>query len=179
MNGIQQLFKTHDAFVCRLTAFDSDTIQTLYKKCSDYFELIQGCPAGSAESQSLFTALPDGKDYADKYVLGIFSVLTGRLIGVIDLIRDFPTSSEWTLGLMLLDPEFRALGLGRQVCQSLISWCRLNGATSVRLGVVQDNATAVCFWQKMGFEELERKPFQQYGSKEHTIIVMRHHCNNN
>lgn len=182
MTDNEQLFETHDAFVRLLTASDRDTIHILYGKCSDYFELIQGKPAGAAESQNLFTSLPEGKDYADNYVLGIFSVSTGRLIGVIDLIRDFRTPGEWTLGLMLLDPESRALGTGGRIYQSLSCWGQSKGATSIRLGVVEGNDAALYFWHKMGFEEFERKS-ARYGSKDHTLIVMRQglksdHCAN-
>lgn len=167
------LFTTKNTFVGALTADNGDLLQTLCEKCSDYFELIQGYPAGPAESQSLFTALPEGKDYGDKFLLGIFSTDTRKLIGVIDLIRDFPTGGEWVLGLMLIDPEFRASGLGSQVCQSLASWCQSRGAMSIRLGVVEDNSAGLRFWQKSGFEEFDRKPFQRHGSKEHTTIIMR------
>ncbi len=177
MNDIQQLFKFREAFVRVLSAADGDKLQVLCEKCTDYFELIQGYPAGPSESQSLFTALPEGKAYEDKYLLGIFSEPTSELIGVIDLIRDFPTSGEWILGLMLLNPEFRARGVGRQVCQSLAVWCQSSGADTIRLGVVEDNTKAIHFWQKCGFEEFSRKPFQRHGSKDHTTIVMRLHLN--
>jgi RimJ/RimL family protein N-acetyltransferase len=175
MNDSPPLFKTDDAFVRLLIASDGDNLQKLCEQCSDYFELMQGYPADSSESHSLFRSLPEGKEYADKYLLGIFSKFTGRLIGVIDLIRDFPASGEWMLGLMLLNPESRALGIGGRICQFLVYWCQSNGAKSIRIGVVEDNAAALHFWQKMGFEEHERRPFQRYGSKDHTIIVLRHY----
>ncbi len=171
----QQFLKTRDAFVHVLTANDGDKLQMLFEKCTDYFELIQGYPAGPAESQSLFSALPEGKAYKDKYLLGVFSNATDWLVGIIDLIRDFPTCGEWMLGLMLLDPDYRALGIGSQVFQAITGWCQSSGAASIRLGVVEDNTAAVRFWQTMGFKEIDRKPFQHHGSKDHTTIVMRRH----
>jgi RimJ/RimL family protein N-acetyltransferase len=175
MNDRQPLFETDDAFARMLIASDGDALQKLCEQCSDYFELMQGYRAGSSESESLFRSLPEGKEYADKYLIGIFSRFTGRLIGVIDLIRDFPASGEWMLGLVLLNPESRSLGIGGQICQRLTYWCQSNGATSIRIGVVEDNAAALRFWQKMGFEENERRPFHRYGRKDHTIIVLRHY----
>jgi len=55
------------------------------------------------------------------------------------------------------------------------TWCQARGARSTRLGVVEDNARAVRFWQTMGFGEFDRRPFQRHRSKDHTAIVIRRH----
>ena len=52
---------------------DAPALQTLLESDPTYFETIEGAPPGPAEAQSLVTAVPDGKNYDDKFAYGAFA----------------------------------------------------------------------------------------------------------
>lgn len=99
-------------------------------------------------------------------------MLTG-IIGVLDVIRDYPASGGWFVGLFLIDPMYRQQGLGRKMYQAFEQWAMRRGARQIGLGVVEQNTRAYDFWQRLGFEEQERRPPKRYGNKENVVIVMK------
>jgi RimJ/RimL family protein N-acetyltransferase len=100
--------------VSRLSRSDTSDLQRLYEQCSDYHEMEEGIPTRPDAAEHLLAAIPPGKDSADKHVLGV-RTLNGELIGVLDLIRDYPNTHEWWVGLLLLAPQMRGSGLGGEL----------------------------------------------------------------
>jgi ribosomal protein S18 acetylase RimI-like enzyme len=102
-------------------------------------------------------------------------VFTGQqeLAGVLDAVRDYPAPGDWWLGLLLLAPAQRNQGLGQRVYQAFEHWAGENGARCIYLGVLAENTDAYRFWQKAGFELVERRPAQHFGQVEHVVITMR------
>ena len=94
------------------------------------------------------------------------------LIGLADIIRDYPGVGDWWLGLLLIDPDYRGKGLGRQVYTAYESWAAKQGAQRIYLGVIEENHTAHRFWQGLGFKEIKRRPPTRFGDREHIVIVM-------
>lgn len=151
---------------------EGDALQAVIEKCTDYFELVTGLPPGPAEANSTFMVVPEGKGYEDKLLLGIYK--DGQLVGYLDVIRDYPQHGTWSLGLMMLIPECRNRGLGRQVYQSFERWAASQGAVQMRLGVVAQNTGAYRFWQRLGFDTVERKRMT-FGRQENDVSVMVKH----
>ncbi len=120
----------------------------------------------------MFVALPQGKSYEDKLLIGVFGGFD-ELIGVLDVIRDHPESGEWSLGLMLLDSGWRGRGVGEKTYRAFERWAAESGARRIRLGVVEQNEGGYRFWQRMGFETVDRRPPQRFGNRESVVIVMR------
>lgn len=147
-----------------LTPEDGPQAQALCERAADYLEMIMGLPPGPAEAQSLYLAVPPGKDGSDKALLGIFDGET--LIGAVDAVRDYPEPGEWWLGLLLLDPEHRGQGIGAATLRAFSEWTAMMGARGVRLGVVEQNARALAFWRRHGFIELERRLPSRFGARE-------------
>src|SRR5262249_12683756 len=147
------------AALAALTPDDGPAVQALLERSADYAELVMGVPPRPAEAQSLYIDLPEGKGYADKFLLGIFSGRKGeqRLVGVLDAIRDYPEPGEWWIGLLLLEPEQRGHGLGERAFRALEHWAGARGASGIRLAVLEHNVRAKRFWQRLGFVELERR----------------------
>lgn len=90
---------------------DGAVLQDLFARCSDHHELEEGSPTCPAAAESLLTALPPNKVLREKFVLGL-QTCGGRLIGVVDVIQNYPGETEWWLGLLMLEPEMRSSGLG-------------------------------------------------------------------
>lgn len=156
-----------------LTADDGASVQDLCERCADYLQLITGLPPGPAEAQSLYMALPEGSDYDDKALIGVFTP-SDRLIGVADAVRNAPEPGEWWLGALALDPAHRSRGLGAYLYHTLALWMAALGAHAIRITVAEQNTRALVFWQRLGFVEIERCSPRLVGAKESVSIMLRH-----
>ena len=97
---------------------DWKTVFKLCEKYSDYYILHYGILPAIKNLREIFKALPTNKGYEDKLLLGVFTSYN-KLISIVDFIRDFPAVGEWMLGLMLIDPDKRSIGIGKIVHRSL------------------------------------------------------------
>ncbi|MFL5542497.1 MAG: GNAT family N-acetyltransferase [Longimicrobiaceae bacterium] len=155
----------------RLTLSDAPALQRLCECCSDYYLLEEAAPARPDTAERLLTALPPGKTHADKHVIGIHAP-GGELVGVLDLIRDFPGERDWWIGFLLLDPAARAAGLGSRTVDEVARAVAAAGGTTIHLGVLEHNAAAERFWRRHGFAELRRQPYTAASGHPSRVIVM-------
>lgn len=154
-----------------LTENDRTIIEKFFEKASDYAILERGFSNPQLETESFINDLPPAKKLTDKFNYGIFDK-NNNLVGVIDLIKDFPTKGEFMLGLLEFVPAVRHQGLGKAVHKILIEKVRDLGAKSLRIGVLEVNNSAIKFWKSLGyikFKEIE----QDFGNKKQKIAVMR------
>lgn len=147
----ERVFELTGCFGVRLDAEREAELQTFYEHCRDYFELVTGQPPSPTEARELLSAVPRGKSRDDKFVIGLFDA-PGHLVGVLDVIRDFPRPREWYLGLLLFEPTLRGQKLGDRVYHRLEDWVRAQGGTALHLIVEEVNPRALAFWERMGFE---------------------------
>jgi len=166
------LFRIQNCYARRLDSTDGDALQALLERCTDYIQLVCGTPTWPSAAQALLTQVPEGKGSSDKFVIGIYAD-TRNLIGVLDAIQNYPASDEWHLGLMLLEPQQRNRGLGGQLYRAFEHWVAQFGAQYIRLGVVEQNDQGYRFWQRMGFEIIEKKPPQRFGQEDSIVLVMK------
>jgi len=155
----------------QLTGRDCERLQNLLVRCSDFNQLINGEPPGEHEAEETLMDLPPGKTSADKIVLGIEDQ-TGALVGLIDLVKDFPEQDKWFIGLLLLAPAERGKGSGKLVMKALEDWACEGGARKLGLGVLEHNLEGHAFWLRMGFTELLRRPPRKFGQREGVVIAM-------
>lgn len=167
---MNSLFRTENFTALELTAEYGEQLQALCERCTDYSEMIDGKPPNSAAAQNLFYALPNGKDYCDKFLIGIFN--SDKLIGVIDVIRDYPEKDIWFIGLLMLEPEQRGKSIGARIMESFGDWSFGLGARLLRLSVAEENIRALNFWRRIGFKETGVRLQKKFGNKEHTMVVM-------
>ncbi|MPZ68108.1 MAG: GNAT family N-acetyltransferase [Actinobacteria bacterium] len=154
-----------------LDAKHADALVEHFERCTDYFETVLGHPPGPAERQSTFIALPEGKTYDDKFTF-VF-IFESKVVGDLDLIRDYPESGEWWLGVLLLDPSIRSMGLGSDILEAFSNWVAENGGRAIRLAVASKNPEGLRFWQHRGFVEIERKENVPLGVWRDDLIIMR------
>ena len=147
----ERVFELTGCFGVRLDETRRDELQAFYEACADYVELITGQPPGPDEAENLLRALPRGKRHDDKFVIGLFDA-PGHMVGVLDVVRDYPQAGEWFLGLLMFGPSWRGRGLGERVYHRLEEWIRASGGTAVHLVVQEQNPGALRFWKRMGFE---------------------------
>jgi len=152
---------------------DEAKLQSLFQSDPGYFEMVQGAPPGPAEAQSLVTALPEAKDYGDKFVYGVFDS-HGALVAAIDLIRDYPEKSVWFLGLLFVAPWRRNIGLGRRILDAICAHVKRQGGRALRLGVVRGNVRARALYERLEFRFVyDRERSQSNGSADKIDVLER------
>jgi ribosomal protein S18 acetylase RimI-like enzyme len=166
----ERVFELTGCFGVRLDESRKDELQAFYEGCADYVELITGQPPGPDEAEELLGSLPRGKTHDDKFVIGLFDA-PGHMIGVLDVVRDYPKAAEWFLGLLMLAPGWRSRGLGERVYRRLEEWVRASGGAAIHLIVQEQNPGALRFWQRMGFD-VRGMGKQQLKTRENVYLRM-------
>ena len=110
------------------------------------------------------------KNYVDKFVLGIYK-FNNNLVGVVDIVRDFPIIGQWMLGLVLIEPNERETGLGKIVHEGLVEWAINLGAISFRIGIIQENYKGIKFWSTLGYTKIKEVNVN-FTEKTHAVNVM-------
>jgi RimJ/RimL family protein N-acetyltransferase len=154
-----------------LTFSDLPDLQDMLEKCTDYMELVYGSPTSSNEAEMLVASLPPGKSLDDKYIIGIFDK-TMQMLGFVDAVRDYPDAGDWWVGLVLMTPNARGRGIGSQLYRAFESWAVGQGAQRVYLGVIEANRRAHTFWERLGFERVEKRQSRDE-TVAHPVWVMR------
>lgn len=168
---MQEFNLENDYKIKSLTIENIKLVEVLCKKSSDYYILHDGILPSTKEVKEIFTAIPPNKSYDDKFVLGIFDY-SNELIGIIDIVKDFPIIGEWMLGLMLIEPEARGNRLGKIVHKSLVAWAKKLGAKSFRIGVIEYNYKGINFWSTLGYTRI-KEVNMDFIAKTHIVNVMR------
>lgn len=145
-------------------------VEVLNEKCSDYYILHEGVLPSKKEALEIFGALPPGKNYQDKFVLGIFND-RDELKGIIDIVKNFPVNGEWMLGLLLIEPEERGNGLGKLVHEALVQWGITLGAKSFQIVVIEDNYNGRKFWSDLGYIKIKEATVDRT-KKTHIVNIM-------
>jgi putative acetyltransferase len=87
--------------------------------------------------------------YTDRGGAFWVAIEDGRLLGTAGVFPVSPTAFE--LRKMYLRPAARGLGLGRQLLDTAIAWCREHGATHMVLDTMEKMDRAIAFYEAHGF----------------------------
>ena len=155
----------------RIEAGTSDlaALQALHLRCADFVEATTGHPPRDDEAARLLAVLPEGKTLAEKQTLGIHRA--SEMVGVVDLLRGYPSPTDWYVGLFLLSPEVRGSGLGTAVVDEMVERVVSEGGRALHLIVREDNPRALAFWRRHRFELIDRR-LQDLGSKKNFVFKM-------
>lgn len=147
-------FGPRGAYATRLLAPpDLASLQTLFDRAADYFEIATGRGPARDEAPRAFVAGPPSKSVNDKRVIGAFT-REGALIGVLDALMDWPAEREWTMGMLLLDPDHRGRGLGGALLDAYERWAAAAGAGGFRTALVGHHERGIRFLEARGYERL-------------------------
>lgn len=93
-------------------------------------------------------------------------------------VLDYRPGEEVYLSLLLLRPDLRGMGLGREIYTCFEAGMARIGAVSVRLDVVNGyEGHPVPFWLRLGFSEGEDIQLK-WGEKRSPAVVMRKYLRN-
>lgn len=126
-------------------------------RCSDFFEQV-GPPALDEK--------PPGP--CTKELLGV--VVEEQVVGLVDLLRGYPTPDVGFIGLLALDPAVRGRGLGRQAEALILK--RLDTA-KVRLAVNFINPRGKAFWESCGYRVIAERPLRAAEDPTPTCWLMQ------
>jgi GNAT superfamily N-acetyltransferase len=155
----------------RLDEKDTAAFQALCDACADYHVLIEGQPAGPDEASRQLQELPPGKSFEDKFFFGLFTPRP-RLVGALELLRNFREPGEWYLGLLMFEPGVRGQGLGARVLRAAEDWARDQGAWRMRLACAEQNEGGRRFWERQGYREDKRFPPRLRGARETVFLEL-------
>jgi GNAT superfamily N-acetyltransferase len=148
-----------------LTRSDLHGVQSLFERASDYFVLHEDRHPTATEARDEWEALPSGTPRSHKHVIGLFR---SDLLGVAEVVRDWPRAGIWNIGLLLLDPAVRRHHAGTHVVGAIDSWAARSGADRLRVTVNPANSGALDFWQELGFT---RVPVQPTADPAHRTVI--------
>ena len=165
-DGAQPLFQVS------ITSEARAPLQALLERCADFVELTEQRAVRASEADEVLTVLPPGYSLDDKLVVGLY---TGpdQLVGVFDLLRGYPGPGDWWIALLVLDPAWRGRGLGERAVADLHDWFRGQGAAASWLCVVDQNPAGFRFWQRVGYETVDRRVQRLDGGLENQVWRMR------
>jgi ribosomal protein S18 acetylase RimI-like enzyme len=161
-----------DLSIRQISESDIPALQQLCTDCTDFHVLTKGEPPGSSEAAKLISGCPPGKCPEDKEQFGLFTTETQR-VGVIDLLMDFPESSTWYIGLMMLHPQWRGQGLGRDLLTWVEGYLSSKKVQHLCLGGLDINPRGQKFWEGAGFKQVREVPNFQSGKLSTTTHVMK------
>ena len=152
--------------VQRLT---EDSIAEIYTLCRNNILYYHYCPPFVTEDSIAndMKALPPDKEYSDKYYLGYYE--GEKLIAVIDLILSFPDKDTAFIGFFMTDTTVQNAGIGSMIIDTLCSYLKEIGFSSVRLGWVKGNPQSEHFWKKNHFIETGAA----YDTDDYTVVIAK------
>lgn len=148
---------------------DIRATQAMFERASDYFEIATGAPPGRDEATRAFVAGPPSKSVDDKRIVGIFDQ-HNELIGVLDALVDFPATGDWTMGMLLLDPEHRGAGLGTVILEAYEDWAVGQGAKRFHTAVVSRHKRGVRFLEDRGYRRQGDLEDYDAGARRETVV---------
>ena len=148
---------------------DISALQSLYERGADYFEVATGTSPRSDEAKRAFVAGPPSKSVDDKRIIGVFDS-RDHLVGVVDSLVDFPAEGDWTIGMLLIDPHHRGLGLGRAVLHAYESWTVRGGARRLHTAVVSHHQPGIRFLEASGYVRQRAVDNYDAGARRASVV---------
>ncbi|WP_411871767.1 GNAT family N-acetyltransferase [Vulcanococcus limneticus] len=101
-----------------LSRSQSREIQPVFGACVDYALMQDGRPFNENATELEFDELPAGTPRSAKRIFAI-EPTPGQPVGVVEGLCGYPSLKIWYLGLMLVVPRSRSLGIGSSALQEL------------------------------------------------------------
>lgn len=134
----------------------ADDLPTLLPLLRAYWEY-DGIVYRDAEVRRGLDALVQNRALGDAYLVVLGDAVVGYFILTWGFDLEFGGRHAWITDLYVV-PAQRGQGLGRQVFAFVDEILRKEGAVCVELVVERDNAEALAFYRKLGFEAADRVP---------------------
>ena len=133
-------------------------------------DLERACPAAAHWTGGQYRRAFE-KEEGDAEGLVLLAEETGsQLSGILGFLVARRIAHEWELENIVVAPEARRTGIGRQLLAGLLTRARETGSESVSLEVRESNLDARSFYEKNGFRRAGRRPMYYNSPQENAIL---------
>jgi len=132
-----------------ITKQNFEQVFNVYNANQDFFMLVKGEKATIESSISDISALPPNCTIEQKIYISIWK--NGKVVGILDLIEGYPDKTSIWIGLLLVHGNIHGRGIGSKIVCAVLNSAKMSGYKSAQLGVIENNAKGIDFWQKHGF----------------------------
>jgi len=122
--------------------------------CSDpaYWTQTRATPMDERAARDMLGNLPADAGAAQKYLWALR--LDGKLVGCLDALRQWPTRTTLSIGLLMIVPHLRGQGIGHAALEQLRLRTRAwSEVRRWRVAVVESQAGARRFWRGKAFSD--------------------------
>ena len=85
------------------------------------------------------------------------AIVNNETVGFAAYYRNDAATKTAYISVVVIDPEYRGMGLGTEIIKNVIDDCDKNGYERIRLEVDKNNQKAIRLYQKFGFKKVEEK----------------------
>ena len=94
--------------------------------------------------------------------------------GYAEVLRGFPQSHQWTIGIVLVDASQRSQGVGKAIVDAVAADAAAAGGAALVVGVIALRDRSLSFWYREGFAtELLRRPIVLCGLETEVVRLER------
>ncbi|WP_162844875.1 GNAT family N-acetyltransferase [Pontivivens insulae] len=148
-------------------------VADLFDRAGDYIRLETGRDPDIDYAREAMVEAPPQVPPEDIHLFGLERT-DHELAGFVGCLTGHYEPNEWYIGLLLLDPAVRGMGLGRLALRHIIQLARNAKGTVLRIAVLEANPAGRRFWEREGFVHERTVPADPDGDG-HIRHVMR--CN--
>ncbi len=128
---------------------DLAAVQDLCVRAADYIVMETGASPKQDYAAKLLAEAPPNLAPEDVFSFG--AEVQREICGIVTCLRNFYEQGEWYMGLLLLDPAARGAGLGSRMVRHVFDFASSEGATCIRVAVLDVNERGRAFWDAQGF----------------------------
>ncbi|WP_420175462.1 GNAT family N-acetyltransferase [Luteococcus sp. OSA5] len=155
--------------IAPLRARDRLRIAELLRHDHGYAVRVNGVPSDESDVDDLLTSRPAGTSPDQLHSFGLW-LDEASLAALAVVMVDWPQAGQNWVGLLQADSRHSGQGHGRRLHDELLR--RLPSACW-RLAVVDSNAEAISFWERLGYRLTEeRKPWTSPAGEQRTALIM-------
>ena len=147
-------------------------LQRFFDDNPAYFLAISGERAGPGEAfEEITSQVPSGWKFTKKWVVG-YADANGLLVAMANVITDLLAAGVFHIGTFIVATARHGSGDAQVLYRGLEDWSVANGASWMRLGVVQGNTRAERFWASLGYAPIRLRHGVQMGKRSVTVQTM-------
>jgi ribosomal protein S18 acetylase RimI-like enzyme len=135
------------------TGAHAAAIQSCFEGAPDYFVRTVGSLPGP---DAAFQLIADAEVDPQRKVYALAPRGGGPVVGVLDLMLDYPEPGLAQVVLLLFRESCQGLGYGKETTAAVEGALAARGYRALRLSVVDENTEARAFWERLGFAAVGR-----------------------
>lgn len=162
----------HAFEIIDITASNFEPVMAIYDSNHAFFIQTEGKEATLENSLQDIHAIPPGFEIANKIYVGIWE--NGEIVGVLDMLLGYPAAHCVWIGLLLIHGHLHGKRYGSRIVMAIFAAAKIDGYTSIKLGVIDNNETGIRFWDKHGFKKIRESTTERNGVTPLRIVVMEY-----